>query len=175
MTDNSSAMTDEQLYKAYCEAAFGQIHRKHLSDYNEFAKLSPGAQIVAATEEIEYQVSNGGLSQLFWNDWEVYQWLIPAAIQAYADVGAAEQAEALQKALAVFESHKETFVSIRFHGSISSSKNSEAWQDAAQGLYVPQDEWPFFDDRFDALAKLKGAYLRSLPTSAWDDRRASGP
>lgn len=83
MTDDPSAMTDELFYKTYREAAFGQVHRKHLSDHDEFAKLSRGAQIVAATEEVEYQVSNGGLSQLFWSDWEVYQWLIPAAIQAY--------------------------------------------------------------------------------------------
>lgn len=161
MTDNPSAMTDEQFYKAYREAAFGQVHRKHLSDYNEFAKLSPGAQIVAATEEIEYQVCNGGFSQLFWNDREVYRWLIPAAIQAYADVGAAEQAEALRKALAAFESHKETFASIRFHGSISSSKNFLVWQEAAQDIFAPKDAWPF--EEFEALAGLKGAYLRSHP------------
>lgn len=161
MTDNPSAMSDEQFYKAYREVALSQVHRKQLSDHDEFAKLSRGAQIVAAMELVEGEVANGGFSQLFWNNWEVYQWLIPLAIQAYADVGAAEQAEALRKALAVFESHKEVFVDIRFHRGLSSMKNFDVWQEAAQGIFVPKDQWPF--EEYAALAKLKGAYLRSHP------------
>ena len=64
--------------------------------------LPPGYRVLTPTMWIEAEVTNGGISQYFWNRLQDWREMTADAIDAYEEMGAKEQAAALRDCLRVF-------------------------------------------------------------------------
>jgi hypothetical protein len=91
----------EQFLFDCLERRFGQATMR-TSGYTFTFTLPPGYRVLTPTMWIEAEVTNGGISQYFWNRLQDGREMTIDAIDAYEEIGATEQAAALRDCVRAF-------------------------------------------------------------------------
>jgi hypothetical protein len=75
-------------------------------DFDAFADVPIEIKMISAFDALEYNIANGGWSQVLWNCYGCWRELIAIAREGYVTIGAPERASALADLQALCEEHE---------------------------------------------------------------------
>jgi Domain of unknown function (DUF4375) len=124
---------------------------------NLVRRLSPGMRMIWGVFVVDMEVNNGGFNQFFWNSSHEY---VQEASEGFRVIGAHEQAQLLDEAVARFREHADALKEFYERGTI----------EAFSGSYEP-DVFGDLDRRYCELdsAPLQVAYIRAHPEEFTSD------